>query len=97
MKFRDSKNFDNRLEAKVNRTSQSLEPVIGKTESSTTDEILTKKDCMEILKCSERTLRYYLHEKKLLQYFKVGKGVRIKRLELDKFIESLQQSSLFHH
>ena len=58
------------------------------------NELLTKKECMEILKCPERTLTNLLYEKKILPYSKIGKEVRIKRSDLNNYIENLP---VVHH
>ena len=58
------------------------------------NELLTKNECMEILKCPERTLTHLLYEKKILPYSKIGKEVRIKRSDLNNYIENLP---VVHH
>ena len=56
-------------------------------ESESLPELMTKDEAMKILKCTQRTLRYYLHDEKSLNYMMVGRSVRIKRSDLKDFIE----------
>ena len=86
----DLKGFVDKLEGQFDKLTQCLEGLFNNIHIGQQNELLTKYECMNILKCTNRTLVYLLHEKKTLPYLKVGKEVRIKRSDLDKFIESLQ-------
>ena len=43
-----------------------------------TDKLLTKEECMEILSCNERTLRYYIYEKSLFTQPGLGERTWLK-------------------
>ena len=47
-----------------------------------------KEECMEILSCNERTLRYYIYEKKSLHPTRIGRTNMVKESELKRFIDS---------
>lgn len=44
-------------------------------------------EAAKILKCTERTVRGELFERKRLRYLKVGREVRIREVDLVEFIE----------
>ena len=71
-----------------------LQRVFASNQIGQQNELLTKNECLEILKCPERTLTNLLYEKKILPYYKVGKEVRIKRSDLNNYIENLP---MVHH
>ena len=50
-------------------------------------QIYTIREVADILKCSERTVRGDLFERKQLRYLKVGREVRIREEDLVEFIE----------
>ena len=58
-----------------------------------TDKLLTKEECMEILSCNERTLRYYIYEKKSLCPTRIGRTNMVKESELKRFIDSQTRNS----
>ena len=58
-----------------------------------TDKLLTKEECMEILSCNERTLRYYIYEKKSLHPTRIGTTNMVKESELKRFINSQTRNS----
>jgi excisionase family DNA binding protein len=49
----------------------------------------------EILKCSERTVRGELFERKRLRYLKVGREVRIREEDLVEFLERNLQPCIY--
>ena len=78
----------------ISSLNTKLETVIGlfgqKFENFTNtphDKLLTQEDCMEILKCTERTLRYYIYEKKSLQPTRIGRKNMVKESEIKRFIK----------
>ena len=71
-----------------------LQRVFASNQIGQQNELLTKNECLEILKCPERTLTTLLYEKKIVPYYKIGKEVRIKRSDLNNYIENLP---VVHH
>ena len=53
--------------------------------------LLSIEESTESLRCSERTIRYYLFEAKTLPYLILGKQARIRESDLSGFIENLLQ------
>ena len=76
-----SENPSEQLEKLLNILNSKLQ------ESASLPELMTKDEARGILKCSQRTLNYYLHDEKSLNYMLVGRSVRIKRSDLKDFIE----------
>lgn len=90
----DLKRLEDTLERRLDKLSQYLEVITKNIQIGQDNELLTKYECMTILKCPERTLTNLLYEKKILPYSKIGKEVRIKRSDLNSFIETLP---VVHH
>ena len=90
----DLKRLEDTLEGRLDKLNQYLEVITKNIQSGQDNVLLTKYECMEILKCPERTLTNLLYEKKILPYSKIGKEVRIKRSDLNNYIENLP---VVHH
>ena len=60
-------------------------------QASSDTKLLTFRECMERLRCSARTLRYYLFEsnKNRLPYLKLGRKILIREDDLSGFVEML--------
>ena len=56
-------------------------------------QILTKEETCALLKGTPRHMRYLLHEKKCLPYFKVKGEVRIRKSDLMAYIEKEMKNS----
>ena len=54
----------------------------------TIPELLTLDQAAVLLKCSVRTIRYYINEEKSLPYLKVGREIRLRTEDLSDFISS---------
>ena len=79
--YQRSENLSEQLEKFLNILNPKLQ------ESASLPELMTKDEAMKILKCTHRTLRYFLLDEKSLNYMLVGRSVRIKRSDLKDFIE----------
>jgi len=58
-------------------------------------KVYTIAEVAEILKCSERTVKGIIHSKKELQYFLVGKEIRVAHEALSEYIKNKQRPTVF--
>ena len=88
MSWNRDPNFD-LLEQKLDRILEIMEKNNHLASSDT--RLLTFRECLERLRCSEWTLRYYLFEsnKNRLPYLKLGRKILIREDDLSGFIETL--------
>jgi len=88
MNWNRDPNFD-LLEQKLDRILEFIEK--NNHQASSNTKLLTFRECLERLRCSERTLRYYLFEsnKNRLPYLKLGRKILIREDDLSGFIEML--------
>ena len=77
------------LQQKLDRILEIMEK--NNHQASSDTSLLTFRECMDRLRCSERTLRYYLFEsnKNRLPYLKLGRKILIREDDLSGFIEML--------
>ena len=77
------------LQQKLDRILKIIEKNNHQVPSGT--RLLTFRECLERLRCSARTLRYYLFEsnKNRLPYLKLGRKILIREDDLSGFIETL--------
>ena len=77
------------LQQKLDRILEIMEK--NNHQASSDISLLTFRECMERLRCSKRTLRYYLFEshKNRLPYLKLGRKILIREDDLSGFIEML--------
>ena len=77
----------------LERIEQKLDQLLSKNISSEDQDepfpkLLKIKEAADSLRCSVRTIRYYLFEAKTLPYLILGKEARIRESDLSGFIEN---------
>ena len=79
------KGWINKDEAQLGRLA---EMIAGKIDSGRSPGLMvhTIDEVAEILKVSRRTVEGHLYEKRDLKYLKVGKEVRIREMDIRKFL-----------
>ena len=78
----------------LERIEQKLDQLLSKNISTEDQDepipkLLKIEEAADSLRCSERTIRYYLFEAKNLPYLILGKEARIRESDLSGFIENL--------
>ena len=78
----------------LERIEQKLDQLLSKNISTEDQDepipkLLKIEEAADSLRCSERTIRYYLFKAKSLPYLKLGKEARIRESDLSGFIENL--------
>ena len=72
----------------IEKLDEILEFLKSYQKPSTSPELLTLDQAAVLLKCSVRTIRYYINEEKSLPYLKVGREIRLRTKDLSDFISS---------
>ena len=78
-----------RIEQKLDQLLSGNSPLEEDPESL--PRLLSIEESAESLRCTSRTIRYYLFEAKTLPYLILGKQARIRESDLSGFIENLLQ------
>ena len=80
----------------LERIEQKLDQQLSKNISSEDQDepipkLLKIEEAADSLRCSEKTIRYYLFEAKRIPYLKLGKETRKRKSDMTGFIENLPE------